>query len=637
MHPAAPRPFRSLSLAARTAGIFALAVASATAQSADPAPVAGEKSGPVFEDGQAQVVPAFKDSKSWIREALWVEADFDSDGDGRMDRLHVDVTRPKQTDSEGLKVPVVYETSPYFAGVGSGDKQFEWDPKQEVGAQPPKRTPLPQIPYNDTRKMISASETQTWVPRGFAVVHSESPGTGQSDGCPTTGGKNEALAPKAVIDWLNGRAKGYTEREGGDEVKATWCTGKVGMIGTSYNGTLPIAAATTGVQGLEAIVPISPNTSYYIYYRANGLVRHPGGYMGEDIDVLYEFIHSGSPEKRAWCDEHVEEGELHKGFDRASGDFNDFWAGRDYATQLDKWHAATLCAHGFNDWNVMPEHTVRMYVALKQKNVPVMAFFHQGGHGGPPPMRLVNRWFTRFLYGIDNGVEKDPKAWIVREGDSMREPTPYADYPAPEAAPVVVHPTAGGNGVGNLAAGPAPAGTTQKHVDDEALKGADLALAEQSEHRLLYATAPLTEPLRLSGTARVTIRLASSKPATNLSVWLVQLPWTEKGKVLENIITRSWADPQNHASLRKGEPLAPGKFVDVAFPLEPDDQVIPAGKRIALMVFASDRDFTLWPPAGTELTLDLAGTSLELPVVGGAEAWAKATGGAAGGSGETKR
>jgi X-Pro dipeptidyl-peptidase len=42
------------------------------------------------------------------------------------------------------------------------------------------------------------------------------------------------------------------------------------------------------------------------------------------------------------------------------------------------------------------------------------------------------------------------------------------------------------------------------------------------------------------------------------------------------------------------------------------------------MIFSSDRDFTLWPEAGTTLTVDLAGTSLELPVVGGAEAVAAA-------------
>ena len=34
-------------------------------------------------------------------------------------------------------------------------------------------------------------------------------------------------------------------------------------------------------------------------------------------------------------------------------------------------------------------------------------------------------------------------------------------------------------------------------------------------------------------------------------------------------------------------------------------------------IFSSDRDFTLWPEAGTELTLDLGKSSVTLPVVGG--------------------
>lgn len=34
------------------------------------------------------------------------------------------------------------------------------------------------------------------------------------------------------------------------------------------------------------------------------------------------------------------------------------------------------------------------------------------------------------------------------------------------------------------------------------------------------------------------------------------------------------------------------------------------------MIFSSDRDFTLWPHPGTELTIDLNETQLILPVVG---------------------
>ncbi len=248
---------------------------------------------PVIEDGQAQIIPEFENSEDWIRHDLWVETDFDTDGDGNPDRMHVSVTRPSQTESGNLKLPVIYETSPYYAGTASPPYDFFWDVEHELGEEPPERTHPKEIQQQENRPIISNSQIETWVPRGFIVVHSSSPGTGLSQGAPTVGGDNESLAPKAVIDWLNGRATGYTTPDGDEEIDATWTTGKVGMTGTSYNGTLPLAAATTGVDGLEAIIPIAPNTSYYHYYRSHGLVRSPGGYLGEDIDVLYDFIHSG--------------------------------------------------------------------------------------------------------------------------------------------------------------------------------------------------------------------------------------------------------------------------------------------------------------------------------------------------------
>lgn len=590
-------------------------------------PQTAEKTLPVFTDGQAQIVKGFADSKQWIREELWVETTFDSDGDGKPDRMHVDVTRQLQTDSEGLKVPVIYGTSPYFAGVGSTKSEFFWNPRQELGEAPPVRGEMPPIKFQPDRHVISQALVGTWVPRGFAVVHSESPGTGLSQGCPTVGGENEALAPKAVIDWLNGRAKGYTTPDGSDTIEAKWCTGKVGMTGTSYEGTLPIAAATTGVDGLECIIPVSPNTSYYHYYRSNGLVRHPGGYMGEDVDVLYDFINSGDPARRDWCNEHVRKEVLQKFQDRQTGDISAFWEGRDYVLHMKKWKAATLIAHGFNDWNVMPEHSVRVFVELKRMGIPCMAFFHQGGHGGEPPRALMNRWFTRFLYGIENGVEQDKRAWIVREGDSMAQPTPYDDYPVPGASPVTLYLGGDGNAVGSLSLKQDKSAKREKLVDDAEVTASTMALAEKSDNRLLYATPELKADLHLSGTAKVTIRMACNKPATNLSVRLVPLPYPQgnRARALDRIVTAGWADPQNHASLQKGEPLQPGKFVDVTFELQPDDQVIPAGKRIALMIFASDHEYTLWPKAGTEITIDLAGTKLELPVVDGAGAWAKAT------------
>lgn len=545
--------------------------------------------------------------------------------------MHVDVTRPKQTDSEGLKVPVIYESSPYFAGTGGGNSIL-WDVQHEVSAEPPARTSRPDIKFDPSRTRISNSLVQAWVPRGFAVVHSEAPGTGLSTGSPTVGGDAERLAPKAVIDWLNGRAKGFTTVDGNTEVKATWCTGKVGMTGTSYNGTIPVAAATTGVKGLEAIIPVAPNTSYYHYYRSNGLVRSPGGWLGEDIDSLYDFINSGDPAGRAAADRLYRDGEFTRGRDRKTGDYNQFWAGRDLLKHVGGIKCAVLMAHAFNDWNVVPEHSVRISEALKGR-VPLVQYFHQGGHGGDPPFELMNKWFTRFLYGVENGVEKGPKAFIVRERTAetprgRMEPTPYADYPNPEAKQITFHLGAGGEKTGTLSLEKLARQGREELVDDVSLGAPQLAGLEESPHRLIYSTPELKEAVHISGTPRITLRLASSTPAANLSVYLVHLPMRDEPTAISNLITRGWADPQNaksltkggdYHSMEKGVPLKAGEFVTLTFDLQPDDQIIAAGQRIALMIISSDREFTLWPKAGTKLTVDLDATSIQIPIVGGAE------------------
>ncbi len=650
-----------------------------------PTALTAQKAAPVFQNGQAQIVPAFQDATKWIHQELWVEAPFDSDHDRKKDRIHADVTRPAQTETEGLKVPILMSSSPYFAGTSRG--QVNWNVKLELGAEPAPRGFMKSPDFKSPRDTITTQLVNQWVPRGFAVVHNDAPGTGLSSGCPTVGDTPERFAPAAVIDWLNGRAKGYTTKTGNIEVKATsWSTGKVAMIGTSYEGTLPLAAATTGVKGLMAVVPVSPNTSYYHYYRTNGLVRSPGGYLGEDVDVLYDFIASGDTAGRANCDKIWKNGIFagKNGQDRASGDINQFWLDRDLLLHVKDIKAAVLLAHGFNDYNVVPEHSTRIYDAMVAQHKPVSIYLHTGGHGGNPPAEQLNRWFSHYLYGVDNGVEKDPPVWIVQDaaaqaplavaaakryadsvaaapapppdttaagrggrggrggfgrggrgGPPPTPPTPFASFPVPGSAVVEFHPQAGGGGIGALGY-QASTGAAEKLVDDVAFSGSANAAAGQSVHRLLYATNTLTDTVHISGIPRITLRIASSKPAANLSVWLVMLPYDSMGSGSSShsgVITRGWADIQNYKSLTKGgnyesnkpgEPLVPGRFYDLTFDLQPDDEFVPAGKQLAVMIMSSDREFTLWPQAGTELTVDLAHSWFTIPIVGGKTAITKA-------------
>jgi len=571
---------------------------------------------PIFNEGLAQIVPEFEDTSKWIKEDLWVETEFDTDGDGILDRMHVAVIRQEQTETEGLKLPVIYNTSPYFGGVAQDSPEIFWNVNHELGETPPPHK-HPEVIRRGKRPVISFGHSKTWIPRGYIMVYSSSPGTGLSDGSPSVGGVNETLAPKAVIEWLSGKDNGYKNRTGQEKVDAYWSTGKVGMTGTSYNGTLPLAAATTGVDALKVIIPVAPNTSYYHYYRSNGLVRSPGGYLGEDIDVLYDFIHSGEESKRAYGNKVYRDSIMAQGIDRETGDYNDFWASRDYLLQMDNMKAAMLMSHGFNDWNVMPEHSNRIYQKAKEMGLTTQIYYHQFGHGGPPPVEMMNKWFSQFLHDQDNGIENEQnKAHIVRAGESPSEPTHYLDYPNPEAKFVTYYPTK-------------DFGLSQKKTkglkkytltDDVSIKGQDLIKVSNDDHRLLLLSPVLDHDVHISGTAKINLSLSSSKSAANLSIWMVSLPWNEDDDSLmtDNIITRGWADPQNSESLDSGFPLTPGKNVNLSFDLQPDDQIIKAGQQIGLMIFSSDQEFTLHPKPGTQLTIDLNKTSIKLPIVNNA-------------------
>ena len=587
---------------------------------------------PVFKNGESQIIPEFSSEENWIKEELWVETSFDSDNNGKLDRMHVFVTRPKQTESRELKLPVVYTSSPYnglkiSTVIGQSIKLFSkgrfWKVKHEIG-ETPKRHKHGKLKPRVKRPLMSYYMDKTWVSRGYVMVYSSSPGTGLSDGAITVGGENESLAPKAVIDWLCGRAKAFSTRTGNEEVYAFWSTGKVGMTGTSYDGTLCIAAATTGVEGLEAIIPVAPVTSFYHYYRSNGLVRSPEGYLGEDMDVLYDFVNTGDKSNRKYNNASVRDSLLVPGEDRITGDYNDFWETRDYLNRIDNMHCAMLMAHGFNDWNVMPEQSYRFYKAAKEKGLPVQLYYHQYAHGGDPPLKMMNRWFTRYLHGIENDVENDSPVWIVRE--NKNSPTPYRSFPDSSASNVVLYLEAANNGIGRLSTELVANEKTETFFDDYSIHFSKLHENKNAKHRLLYVSPILEKNIRISGIVKVTLRLTCNKAATNLSVYLITLPWAE-GKhvnIYENLITRGWADPQNHSSLRKGEALKPDEFVQISFDLMPDDQVISKGKRIGLMIFSSDQEFTLWPKPGTQLTIDPNSTSITLPIVGGVKEYENA-------------
>ena len=114
---------------------------------------------PTFVNGLSQNVFSAS-SADWVTGEVWVESDFDSDGDGKKDRMHADFTLPKETQTDGLKVPVVYEDSPYYAGTGPARL---WNVDHELGATS-SRLAQPFFNGTNTSPNISNAHEATWLP-----------------------------------------------------------------------------------------------------------------------------------------------------------------------------------------------------------------------------------------------------------------------------------------------------------------------------------------------------------------------------------------------------------------------------------------------------------------------------------------
>ncbi|HEX2130279.1 MAG TPA: CocE/NonD family hydrolase, partial [Actinophytocola sp.] len=465
-----------------------------------------------------------------------------------------------------------------------------------------------------------------YVPRGYAVVLGESIGTGFSDGCPTVGGMEETLGTKAVIDWLNGRASAWNEA--GEPVTADWSTGDVGMLGVSYNGTLPNQVATTGVEGLRTIVPVSAISSWYDYYRANGLVRAPhsnrsgvgqNAFQGEDLDILAFFIEGPRREECRFVTD-----PMLQYSDRTTGDYNAYWHERDYLHRARGVEASVFVVHGLEDYNVMPKAAASWWERLERYDVPRKIWLHKDGHGGPRGAtdfpRTLHRWMDHWLFGVDNGIMDEPRADVQRPDGTYEQ---YADWPVPGARDTRLHlgatnATEPGTLTPRKAPGPRP---RQSFTDAGRELDTDVDLLpnpdEANPNRLVYTSEPLREPAHLSGTPSVSLRASvDNRYAANLTAVVVDYgpPGSTAAPVM---VTRGWTDVQNRRSIERSTPIQQGREYTFTWDLEPDDYVFPAGHRIGLVVVSTDMHYTLRPLPGTELTVFPHRSTVTLPIVGG--------------------
>ncbi len=513
---------------------------------------------------------------STFAEDIFIESPTDTDNDGKLDRIFVSVTRPNTTK----KLSSIYKISPYTLG-GS----------YKIPNHPVDSDYLPQDEAlkrrsNQYRKAMDDRSLFKQNPDKYAYINAHSLGTGKSTGCPTVGDMSETLAAKAVIDWLNGKARGFSLE--GHEIKADWSNGKVAMTGSSYNGTLPIMVAATGVEGLMAIVPIAAISNWYDYYRSNGLVVNPGGYIGEDADVLGAYVM-----RPGTCLKEMQF--ISQNMGRENGDFTKFWQDRNYLPLVKNFKAATFIIHGQSDWNVKQKHAIQLWESLDGV-VPRRMFLHRGGHGSTNehnvPSKILS-WFDHFLENEKNGITDGPQVEVeLFDGTLMSQ----EEWPNEKTQTKRFYFSSDSSLSSTL-----DTSSTKSIVDNGSeIKFESLVETfDQSKSSSLIFQSSVFETNRiLSGTARINLNIAVlNRKAANITVALVA--YDKSGK--SQIITRGWVDPQNYLDITLGELLLPKKTYPVSFELEPKQTIISEGSKLGVVIGSTDYEYTLRPKTGTVL------------------------------------
>jgi len=590
-----------------------------------------------------------------IREVVYVESRVDTDKDGLPDLVKVSIIRPRY---EG-KIPAVMTASPYHQGTNdkASDKAlYNMNVDLEVKEPHTIQVEVPQLelvdPVGSAELVDEAEETLTHInssytlndyllPRGYANLYVSGVGTKDSQGLMTNGNYQQIEAYKNVIDWLNGRCRAFTDHTRKRQVTADWSNGKVATTGISYLGTMSNGLATTGVDGLEVIIAEAGISSWYNYYRENGLVTSPGGYPGEDFDSLAELTYSrnllGGDYLHHNAAHQADLDRVKKELDRASGDYNQFWHDRNYLLNANRVKAEVVFTHGSQDWNVKPLHVFNMFQALPA-SIKKHLFYHNGAHV------YLNNWqsidfresmnalLSKKLLGYDSSYELPTVIWQDNTGEQSW--TSLEDFGNQTAQRTF-----------SLGDGEKVIQNRYETKDYERYgKAYPTFLSDLYQDKAQQVTIdlPIEEDLHLNGKARLHLRVQSSTNKGLLSAQLLELgskkylqpypavlsvrtldngryhmldnltelPFKEAG---QRVISKGYLNLQNRHDLLEVEAVTPGEWMEFDFDLQPTIYKLEKGATLRLVLYTTDFEITVRDQTDYQLTIDLAQSSLHLP------------------------
>ena len=590
-----------------------------------------------------------------IREVVYVESRVDTDKDGLPDLVKVSIIRPRYDG----QIPAVMTASPYHQGTNdkASDKAL-YKMEGELEVKPPHIIELekPDIDFVEPlgqAELVSESEEKLthinssytlndyFLPRGFANLYVSGVGTKDSQGLMTNGDYQQIEAYKNVIDWLNGRCRAFTDHTRKRQIKADWSNGKVATTGISYLGTMSNGLATTGVDGLEVIIAEAGISSWYNYYRENGLVTSPGGYPGEDFDSLAELTYS----RNLLAGDYIRGNEAHQAdlekvkekLDRKTGDYNQFWHDRNYLLNAHKVQAEVVFTHGSQDWNVKPLHVYQMFHALPD-NIRKHLFFHHGAHVYMNNWQSIdfresmNALLSKKLLGLDSSYQLPTVIWqdntipqIWQCLDDFGKQDELHTFSLGNEEKVIQNQY------------------DQKDFDryGKTYQTFNTELYQGKANQITIDL-PVSQDIHLNGRVELKLRVKSSTNKGLLSAQLLELgqkkylqpyPAVLSARTIDNgryhmlenlcelpftpstqrVITKGYLNLQNRNDLLLVEDITTDEWMDVQLELQPTIYKLKEGDTLRLVLYTTDFEITVRDNTDYHLTVDLTQSSITIP------------------------
>lgn len=590
-----------------------------------------------------------------IREVVYVESRVDTDKDGLPDLVKVSIIRPRYDG----QIPAVMTASPYHQGTNdkASDKalykmegELEVKPAHTIELEEPKLNvvePLGQaeVVSEAEEKLTHINSSYTlndyFLPRGFANLYVSGVGTKDSQGLMTNGDYQQIEAYKNVIDWLNGRCRAFTDHTRKRQVKADWSNGKVATTGLSYLGTMSNGLATTGVDGLEVIIAEAGISSWYNYYRENGLVTSPGGYPGEDFDSLAELTYS----RNLLAGDYIRANEAHQAdlekvkekLDRKTGDYNQFWHDRNYLLNAHKVKAEVVFTHGSQDWNVKPLHVYQMFHALPA-HINKHLFFHHGAHV------YMNNWQSIDFRESMNALLS--KKLLGLATDYQLPTVIWQDNTAPQTWQSL-------DGFGKQdELHTFSLGTEEKVIQNQydqkdferygkTYQTFNTELYQGKANQITIDL-PVSQDIHLNGRVELKLRVKSSTNKGLLSAQLLELgqkkylqpyPAVLSARTIDNgryhmlenlcelpfnpsaqrVITKGYLNLQNRSDLLRIEAIQSNEWMDFKLELQPTIYKLKEGDTLRLVLYTTDFEITIRDNTDYHLTVDLAQSTIIIP------------------------